>query len=40
MEIRFLRKINIVFALMLAMSIFAQTPVITAKQIIEKKDMQ
>ena len=36
MEIKFLRKINIVFALILSMGIFAQTPVITAKQIIDK----
>ena len=36
MEIRFLRKINVIFALMLVMGIFAQTPIITAKQIIDK----
>ena len=36
MKIKFLRKINIVFALILSMGIFAQTPVITAKQIIDK----
>ena len=36
MEIKFLRKINIVLALILSMGIFAQTPVITAKQIIDK----